>query len=61
MMSNRQDPCKVCTKKEDCPKICEEKTDWLRRAEKWLNGLLFDGLPKCDYSLYGKNDNYNKG
>ena len=54
MNEKRQDPCKVCGKKESCKAICEEKADWIRRAEKWLNGMAFDGLPKCDYGISKK-------
>ena len=54
MNEKRQDPCKVCGKKESCKFVCEKKTDWIRRAEKWLNSLTYDGLPKCDYPIVKK-------
>lgn len=54
MNEKRQDPCKVCEKKESCKSICEKKTDWFRRAEEWLDSLTYDGLPKCDYHTVKK-------
>lgn len=44
-MTKHPDPCKECEKR--CSgEMCEEKRDWLRKAEAWLHGITYDGLPK---------------
>lgn len=43
-MTKHPDPCRECGK--HCSgEMCEEKRDWLRKAEAWLHGLTYDGLP----------------
>ena len=42
--TDRENPCRRCGKecsKDHCPKYRQ----WLRRAEKWLHGMTYDGLP----------------
>lgn len=42
--TDRENPCRSCEKgctADHCPKYQQ----WLRRAEKWLHGMTYDGLP----------------
>lgn len=44
MTTDRENPCRSCEKgctADHCPKYRR----WLRRAEKWLHGMTYDGLP----------------
>ena len=44
-MTKHPDPCREC-RKHCSGEMCEEKRDWLRKVEKWLHGMTYDGLPK---------------
>lgn len=54
--NKRDKPCKGCGKecREDNKFLCPKYQKWLRRAEKWLHGLTYDGLPKGMYHEIGK-------
>ena len=50
MTTNKRDkPCKDCGKECKDNEFCPKYQKWLRRAEKWLHGMTYDGLPKEMY------------